>query len=291
MAGFFGKLPSKGDFVTRDLPRDFYEPIDDWFRVGMQESKEELGDDWFPHYQVMPIWFFFMGEEVLGNCGWIGVWIPSADRVNRSFPLLMACTMDGSEVKSAGDLLAYQDWFQQASDLLLEGLEQTQEFDALCEAFEELEPYTADAPTFHGLESAPVSASPAAGGGASIDDLLAEVGLSSKLETLVRHFDGRLAKIEAALGVEATAEEAPPEPAAPAVEVEWDPAYVGEDALGKNLYFFERLVSPESVLIRPDQCIWLSEGSDDVDPQIVVSNGLPQTADFVNFLEGFEPFD
>ena len=29
MAGFFGKLPSKGDFVTRDLPRDFYQPFDE----------------------------------------------------------------------------------------------------------------------------------------------------------------------------------------------------------------------------------------------------------------------
>ena len=299
MAGFFGKLPSKGDFVSRDLPRDFYEPIDDWFRAGMQESKASLGDDWFPHYQVMPIWHFYIGEEVLGKNAWIGVWIPSADRVNRSFPFLMACPVEAGEAKSLGAFLCFQDWFVHASDLLLQGLEETQEFDDLCAAFEELEPYASDAAPFCGLEqqSTPVAASTQ---GSDLEAILSEVKLSGKLEMLIRHFDSRLANIESRLSVDSTPAQAgsdaiTPDVASNDVPIDGfgvaEPGYVGEDAIGKNLYFFRGLQAPDKMLVRPDQCIWQSEGSDEIDPQIVVTNGLPQTEEFVNFLTGFDPFD
>ncbi len=289
MAGFFGKLPSKGDFVTRDLPRDFYEPIDDWFRVGMQESKAELGDDWFPHYQVMPIWHFYIGEEVLGKNAWIGVWIPSADRVNRSFPFLMACPVENGTAKSIGAYLCYQDWFVHASDLLLQGLEETQEFDDLCDAFEELKPYAAPATPFCGLPRAgEASGAGIAAAHADLDAVLGEVKLSGKLELLIRHFDRRLAKIESLLGAEADPAAEEPEEVISGLA---EPGFVGEDALGKNLYFFRGLHDPDKLLVRPEQCIWQSEGSDEVEPQIVVSNGLPQTEEFVNFLTGFDPFD
>ena len=37
--GFYGKLPSEGDFVTRRLPWEFTSVWDDWLQQGMHASR------------------------------------------------------------------------------------------------------------------------------------------------------------------------------------------------------------------------------------------------------------
>lgn len=140
MAGFFGKLPSRGDFVSRDLPRDFVDAIDRWFREGLHTSKEMLGDDWFPRYQVMPVWSFFMGQAVLDDQAWLGTWIPSEDRVHRHYPLLMACPVTSARVESIRDVRRYDEWLADVADLLIDTLLETRDFEVLNESFEALEP-------------------------------------------------------------------------------------------------------------------------------------------------------
>jgi len=56
--GFFGKIPSLGDFVTRDLPREFLDAWDDWLQRSVAESKTALGDAWLNTYLNSPIWRF-----------------------------------------------------------------------------------------------------------------------------------------------------------------------------------------------------------------------------------------
>ncbi len=48
MTAFYGKLPAKGDFITRNLPRDFIDRWDDWLQSGMHASREALGDACIP---------------------------------------------------------------------------------------------------------------------------------------------------------------------------------------------------------------------------------------------------
>ena len=89
-AGFYGKLPSEGDFVTRRLPWEFTSVWDDWLQQGMQASREVLGARWLELYLSAPIWRFQVAPGVCGPAGWRGLFFASVDRVGRYFPLTLA---------------------------------------------------------------------------------------------------------------------------------------------------------------------------------------------------------
>ncbi len=44
--GFFGKLPSHGDFVRRRVADDFVAGWDSWLQQCLAQSRETLGDAW-----------------------------------------------------------------------------------------------------------------------------------------------------------------------------------------------------------------------------------------------------
>ena len=88
--GFYGKLPSEGDFVTRRLPWEFTSVWDDWLQRGMQASREALGQRWLELYLAAPIWRFQVAPGVCGPVGWRGLFFASVDRVGRYFPLTLA---------------------------------------------------------------------------------------------------------------------------------------------------------------------------------------------------------
>jgi type VI secretion system protein ImpM len=88
--GFYGKLPSQGDFVTRRLPWEFTAAWDDWMQQGMLASRDALGDRWLELYLSAPIWRFQLAPGVCGPLGWRGVFFASVDRVGRYFPLTLA---------------------------------------------------------------------------------------------------------------------------------------------------------------------------------------------------------
>jgi len=93
MNGFFGKVPSLGDFVSRRLAPEFLGPWDAWLQAGLQCSHERLGEQWLEVYLCSPIWHFALTAGVCGELGWAGVMIPSVDRVGRYFPLTVAAAV------------------------------------------------------------------------------------------------------------------------------------------------------------------------------------------------------
>jgi type VI secretion system protein ImpM len=88
--GFFGKLPSHGDFVRRSLPAGFVTRWDPWLQAGLTASRQTLGDDWLERYLSGPIWRFALSGGVCGAEQWLGLMMPSVDRVGRYFPLTAA---------------------------------------------------------------------------------------------------------------------------------------------------------------------------------------------------------
>jgi type VI secretion system protein ImpM len=88
--GFYGKLPSEGDFVTRRLPWEFTSVWDEWLQQGMQLSRAALGERWLEHYLSAPIWRFQLAPGICGPMGWRGLFFASVDRVGRYFPLTLA---------------------------------------------------------------------------------------------------------------------------------------------------------------------------------------------------------
>lgn len=90
MHGFFGKIPSHGDFITRNLSRNFLDAWDQWLQSSVAESKAQLGERWLDVYLTSPIWRFAVMPGLCGRRGWAGILMPSVDRVGRYFPLSIA---------------------------------------------------------------------------------------------------------------------------------------------------------------------------------------------------------
>lgn len=85
--GFFGKLPSHGDFIERRVAEEFREVWDPWLQRAITDSRAELGGRWLDCYLTSPLWRFFLSEGVAGAASYAGVLLPSVDRVGRYFPL------------------------------------------------------------------------------------------------------------------------------------------------------------------------------------------------------------
>ena len=122
MVGFYGKLPAKGDFLTRGLPREFIDQWDDWLQVGMNDSRQALGDSWLQTYLTSPLWRFVLPANTLSTDAWAGVFMPSIDKVGRYFPMMVAVQLPAS----SNTLLvaaACANWFEAIEAQLLSALD------------------------------------------------------------------------------------------------------------------------------------------------------------------------
>lgn len=119
--GFFGKVTSHGDFVTRRLPPELVEAWDGWLQQCIHTSKQQLGGEWLAHYLTSPIWRFAAAAGVLGEQAWAGVMMPSVDRVGRHFPLMVA-----APARAGTPLLDWVSkgrlWFDDLEDLARDSL-------------------------------------------------------------------------------------------------------------------------------------------------------------------------
>lgn len=89
LAGWYGKLPSLGDFASRRLPPEFVEPWDHWLAEGLAQWQSR-DPEWLTHYLSGPSWRFVLAPGVITEAAWAGTLMPSVDRVGRYFPLCIA---------------------------------------------------------------------------------------------------------------------------------------------------------------------------------------------------------
>lgn len=115
--GFFGKLPSAGDFVQRRLPSSFVEVWDRHFEHAVAESRSSLGSGWQQAYQASPVWRFVLAPGICGASGWAGVMGPGLDRVGRCFPMVIATELT-AEPGACSAMLASAGWFAAAERVL-----------------------------------------------------------------------------------------------------------------------------------------------------------------------------
>jgi len=95
--GFYGKIPSLGDFVSRRLPRNFIDPWEIWLQEAIANSREQLGEQWLDNYLTSPLWRFALSPGICGSNGWAGIIMPSVDRVGRYYPLTLATQLDPAD--------------------------------------------------------------------------------------------------------------------------------------------------------------------------------------------------
>lgn len=121
--GFYGKVPSLGDFVLRRLPRPFLDTWDKWLQSAMTMSREQLGENWLDVYLTSPIWRFGLSAGLCGDQAWAGVLMPSVDKVGRYYPLTIAAPLQDSQ---SLQLLFGNDgnaWFETLEQLALSCLD------------------------------------------------------------------------------------------------------------------------------------------------------------------------
>lgn len=151
--GFYGKLPAKGDFVTRRLTRAFVDPWDGWLQEVISDSRDRLGEAWLQAYLNAPIWCFVLSPGVCGGDVMAGVLMPGVDRVGRYFPLTIAAPLPGC-ANPVELVLAAADWFGEAGELALSSLDDAVDFDRFDAKVAEL------GPPEYALAPAPVNADP-----------------------------------------------------------------------------------------------------------------------------------
>ena len=127
--GFFGKIPARGDFVTRRLSPSVVKPLDDWLQLSISTSRRQMGDDWLPSYLGTPIWRFILGPGVCGESAIAGVLMPSVDRVGRYFPLVLAAPLPGCTAP-VRLIEGARSWFDTVEALALSSLDDIFDFDA-----------------------------------------------------------------------------------------------------------------------------------------------------------------
>jgi type VI secretion system protein ImpM len=124
--GFFGKVPTHGDFVSTGLGRSFQTELDNWIQSGLQASEQAYGSEWHRLFRATPPWRFVIEKSVWGQATMVGVLLPSMDRVGRSFPLVIAAKLGSFNANPR--LLCYDEtWFTAAEALAETSL--TRDFD------------------------------------------------------------------------------------------------------------------------------------------------------------------
>jgi type VI secretion system protein ImpM len=122
VAGWYGKIPSLGDFASRRLSAAFIEVWDSWLQRSIAASRASLGDRWLEIYLTSPIWRFALMPEALGTSAWAGILMPSVDKVGRHFPLTIAIEL--SETMNAPlSILSAQSWFAELETVALAALD------------------------------------------------------------------------------------------------------------------------------------------------------------------------
>ena len=141
--GWYGKLPTLGDFASRRLSADFIEPWDIWLGEGLAAQRETLGEAWLDAYLHSPTWrFVLMPGTLLGlepQRALAGVLMPSVDRVGRYFPLTLIASL-AALPQSATELEALLGWLHRLEDLALDALQDDWSIEELDDALALLPP-------------------------------------------------------------------------------------------------------------------------------------------------------
>ena len=150
--GWYGKIPSLGDFASRRLPQQFIDAWDSWLQQSITASRAVLGEGWLDAYLNSPIWRFVLLPGVIGEWMWAGVMMPSVDRVGRHFPLTIVVPIEAAP-GSLSVVTSAQSWYATLEDAALATLSidfSVQDFEARLAVL----PFSADAAGAQGTGAA-----------------------------------------------------------------------------------------------------------------------------------------
>lgn len=126
--GFFGKVPTQGDFIRRRVSGNFLAVWDPWLRAVIDATRQSLGEHWLDIYLTSPVWRFACMAGVCGEQACMGIVMPSVDAVGRYFPLTLVAEAPES-LEPFSIAATMPGWFDQAEALALTALDEQPAFD------------------------------------------------------------------------------------------------------------------------------------------------------------------
>jgi type VI secretion system ImpM family protein len=128
LLGWYGKLPTSGDFVGRGLPRETVQRLDAWFQNGLIQIRHRT-PDWQRFFAWSTPWHCLLSEGVTGSVPIEAHLCASADRVGRLFPLIACQELRPGERRFAGA----SDWHRTTAQLVVRAIKDqlsAEQFDA-----------------------------------------------------------------------------------------------------------------------------------------------------------------
>jgi type VI secretion system protein ImpM len=86
LPGFFGKVPARGDFVSRRVPAALAKTWEEFLSRLVVDARAQLAEDWEEEWLIAPLWHFVLGRQICPPAGAAGVLMASVDRVGRLYP-------------------------------------------------------------------------------------------------------------------------------------------------------------------------------------------------------------
>ncbi|NOQ64400.1 MAG: type VI secretion system-associated protein TagF [Methyloprofundus sp.] len=124
--GYYGKVSTRGDFVSRGLPVSFINPWDSWLQEAILSSQQQLGKNWLNCYLTGPIYRFSLASGICGEQSWLGIMMPSVDSIGRYYPMTIV-VQNYLHTNPFTALQEATEWFVRAEELALSSL--SEEFD------------------------------------------------------------------------------------------------------------------------------------------------------------------
>jgi len=135
--GFFGKVPSRGDFLSRRVPEGLGDRWEGWLAGLVTAASGAASGGWPEPWLTAPLWHFVLGSAISPPLGAAGVLVASADRVGRLFPFTIIGVASGPPDRSLRILIG---WAGRAERLMLAALDDGFDPQALDDALLELGP-------------------------------------------------------------------------------------------------------------------------------------------------------
>ncbi len=133
ICGWYGKLPSAGDFVARGLRHDVQERVEEWIGNGLIQLRYRL-PDWQYLFAQSPMWSFVLPRGVLADEPLLGCVAPSADRVGRQFPFVALRSLS-SVMSLEADLPPNGRWHAATTELIVDAHADAMSIEAFDEDF------------------------------------------------------------------------------------------------------------------------------------------------------------
>lgn len=111
--GWYGKLPSAGDFLQRRFPEVLTNQWSHWFQVGLLNwQKANERQEVSRHFSQAPVWNFVVPPMLGSQLVQMGCLMPGSDSVGRQYPLCAQRFFSPQEW-SAQRLAGAGEWYRQ----------------------------------------------------------------------------------------------------------------------------------------------------------------------------------